>query len=293
MRKLVEPKNCKIEGCDRPAMYAEQQVCQKHYFRFMRNGTYETVRKRRARLRYQDPAGYWKVFEPSHPLADSTGYVWEHRKIVYDCIGDDVPPCALCGKLLSWANAVVDHIDEVKWNNDPKNLRPLCHRCNTWRGKRLPSHLHKGNHAITFDGETKTASEWARDPRVKVAHNVISQRKRRGMSDYDALFSPKLTHNGRREKPPPKVRIAHERSNAVALTINGVTKTAMEWSREPGCTVSDGAIRMRFRLGWDHERAVFAPARPGGDRGIVSRDALGRIAKQQHSPCYQTNKDAA
>jgi hypothetical protein len=215
---------------------------------------------------------------PDHPLADSTGQVWEHRKIVYDRIGDVVPPCELCGKPLTWQIAHIDHIDENPSNNDPKNLRPLCSPCNTRRGARLPQYLCKGRHAITFDGETKTASEWARDPRVSIAHNVISQRKRRGMSDYDALFSPKLTHNGKKAvKPTPKIRIAHERSNAVALTINGVTKTAMEWSREPGCTVTDGAIRMRFRLGWDHERAVFAPAKPGGDRGIVSRDALGRI----------------
>jgi hypothetical protein len=233
---------------------------------------------KRTRLRYQDSAGYWKVYEPKHPLADSTGYVWEHRKIVYDRIGDVVPPCELCGKILSWTNAVVDHIDEVKWNNDPNNLRPLCHGCNTWRGKRLPSHLHKGNHAITFDGETKTAAEWARDPRVKVAGHTIMVRKRNGMSDYDALFSPKLTHNGGRDKPPPKVRIAHKRSNAVALTINGVTKTAKEWSREPGCTVSDGTIRLRFRQGWDHELAVFSPPTPaGGMRGSVIRNDRGQF----------------
>lgn len=246
-----------------------------HYFRFMRNGTYDIVRKR-GRVRYQDPSGYWKLYMPDHPLADSTGYVWEHRKVVYDRIGDVVPPCELCGKALTWKIAHVDHIDEVKWNNDPENLRPLCGPCNTSRGTRLPQYLCKGRHAITFDGETKTAFEWARDPRVAVAGNVILQRKKRGMSDSDALFSPKKTHTGFRKPPPPPKPKCH-RSNAVALTINGVTKTAMEWSREPGCTVTDGAIRMRFRLGWNHERAVFAPAKPGGDRGIVSRDALGRI----------------
>jgi len=212
---------------------------------------------------------------PDHPLADSTGQVWEHRKIVYDRIGDVVPPCELCGKPLTWTIAHIDHIDEDPSNNDPKNLRPLCSTCNTHRSMHLPLYLHKGHRGITFDGETKTANEWARDPRVSIAGHVIAQRKNRGMSDYDALFTPKMTHNGKRPPPPPKPK--YSRSNAVALTINGVTKTAMEWSREPGCTVTDGAIRMRFRLGWDHDRAVFAPAKPGGDQGIVSRDALGRI----------------
>jgi hypothetical protein len=215
---------------------------------------------------------------PDHPLADKTGSVWEHRKVVYDRLGDTLPPCELCGKFLTWEIAHIDHIDVDTSNNDPANLRPLCSPCNTRRGVQMPQYMRKRRHAITFDGETKTASEWARDPRVKVAHNVISQRKRRGMSDYDALFSPKLTHNGKREKPAPKVRIAYERKNAVALTINGITKTAMEWSREPGCTVSDGTIRMRFRLGWDHERAVFAPPKPaGGVRGSIIRNALGRF----------------
>lgn len=257
-------------------MYTEQQVCQKHYFRFMRNGTYEIVRKR-GRIRYQDSSGYWKLYMPDHPLSDSTGYVWEHRKIVYDRIGDTVPPCELCGKFLSWANAVVDHIDEVKGNNDPTNLRPLCHGCNTWRGKRIPQHQAKGRYAITFDGETKTPAEWARDPRVKVAGHTIMVRKRNGMSDHDALFSPKQTHTGFR-KPPPPPKPKHHRSNAIALTINGVTKTAMEWSREPGCTVCDGTIRMRLKQGWDHERAVFEPAKAaGGIRGSTVRNARGQF----------------
>jgi len=144
--------------------------------------------------RRQDSRGYWQLYMPDHPLADSTGQVWEHRKIVYDRIGDVVPPCELCGKLLSWANAVVDHIDEVKWNNDPKNLRPLCHRCNAWRGRRLPSHLHKGHRSITFDGETKTPNEWSKDPRVNVSNSTIARRKGQGATDFDALFGEKKTH---------------------------------------------------------------------------------------------------
>lgn len=260
-------------------MYSEQQVCQKHYFRFMRNGTYEIVRKSRARLRYQDPAGYWKVYEPNHPLADRTGYVWEHRKIVYDRIGDSVPPCELCAKPLTWKTAHVDHIDEDPSNNDPGNLRPLCCGCNTWRGSRIPQHEAKGHHAITFGGETKTPNEWARDPRVKVSNGTIVRRKKAGASDYEALFGEKRTHNGNLPRPEPrKTQFKYERSNAIALTINGVTKTAMEWSREPGCTVTDGAIRFRVRQGWPHDKAVFAPPRAMKDRGVtVVRNSLGRF----------------
>lgn len=277
MKKAGDSVICKIEGCARKAMYQAQQVCQKHYFRFMRTGSYQLLPKPQRIIRRQDSRGYWQLYMPDHPLADSTGQVWEHRKIVYDRIGDVIPSCELCGKPLTWKIAHIDHIDENPSNNDPQNLRPLCGPCNTRRGEQRPQYLRKGRRAITFEGETKTAFEWARDPRVSVSGHVISQRKKRGMSDYDALFSPKLTHNGRREKSPPKIRIAHTRSNAVALTINGVTKTASEWSREPGCTVTDGAIRARLRIGWAHERAVFAPSNPDGAQKIVSRDALGRI----------------
>jgi 5-methylcytosine-specific restriction endonuclease McrA len=222
----------------------------------MRTGSYEDRPFSRG-TRRQDPRGYWQLYLPEHPLADGTGHVWEHRKIVYERYGDALPPCELCGKLVNWKTVHIDHEDENPANNDPKNLRPLCRVCNVGRTAKV-HHEAKGRHAITFDGETKTAAEWARDPRVKIAGHTIMVRKRRGMSDYDALFGPKLTHTGFR-KPPPPPQPKHHRSNAVALTINGVTKTSAEWAREPGCTVCDSTIRMRFRAGWPHDRAVFDP----------------------------------
>jgi hypothetical protein len=51
--------------------------------------------------------------------------------------------------------------------------------------------------AITFDGETKTPHEWSKDPRVSVSGSQIRLRKKAGMSDEQALFAPKKTHNGR------------------------------------------------------------------------------------------------
>ena len=71
---------CHVDGCDRDAMYTKQAVCQKHYFRFMRNGTYGLLPKKH---HYKDARGYERVIEPDHPLADSTGAVWLHRRIVY------------------------------------------------------------------------------------------------------------------------------------------------------------------------------------------------------------------
>jgi len=51
---------------------------------------------------------------------------------------------------------------------------------------------------LTFNGETKTATDWQRDPRTQVSMSTILARKRRGMSDEDALFSPKKTHSSYR-----------------------------------------------------------------------------------------------
>jgi 5-methylcytosine-specific restriction endonuclease McrA len=159
--KVSDSIDCKIDGCDRKAMYREQQVCQKHYFRFMRTGSYADRPLSRG-TRRQDPRGYWQLYLPEHPLADGTGHVWEHRKIVYERYGDALPPCELCGKLVNWKTVHIDHEDENPANNDPKNLRPLCRVCNVGRTAKV-HHEAKGRHAITFDGETKTAAEWARD----------------------------------------------------------------------------------------------------------------------------------
>ncbi|WP_230953529.1 HNH endonuclease signature motif containing protein [Burkholderia cepacia] len=254
MRKLAESKNCKIEGCGRKAMYRQQQVCQKHYFRFMRTGNYHLLPKPQRTARRQDSRGYWQLYMPEHPLADSTGQVWEHRRIVYERYGDDLPPCELCGKLLTWSTVHIDHEDENPANNDPKNLRPLCRGCNVSR----PLRMNSVN--LTIGGVTKTAAAWSRDSAVTVCYATILKRKAKGLSDYEAVFGEKKTHNGKKAvKPPPKMRIAHERSNAIALTVNGVTKTAAEWAREERCTVSESAIRQRFRAGWTHDRAVFDP----------------------------------
>lgn len=48
---------------------------------------------------------------------------------------------------------------------------------------------------IEYNGQKKLAHEWSKDHRVSVAASTIHSRKKSGMSDYDALFSPKKTHN--------------------------------------------------------------------------------------------------
>jgi hypothetical protein len=57
-----------------------------------------------------------------------------------------------------------------------------------------------------------------------------------------------------------KAEQSTNRTDNVYLTIDGVTKTASEWAKEPGA-VTDGAIRRRRLKGWPPRECVFAPPR--------------------------------
>ena len=134
---------CSVEGCGREAEYKTAVLCQKHYFRIRRNGKIETLleekkRKlgytRQYRVPFASPRGnYQRLYEPDHPLRDKSGYVAEHRMIVFAKYGWDLPVCELCGVSLEWNTCHVDHIDNDPTNNKPENLRPLCRVCNTTR----------------------------------------------------------------------------------------------------------------------------------------------------------------
>ena len=253
---------CKVEGCGKEARYKAACLCQMHYFRMRRNGDTETHRTP-ARQRYEDDRGYQFVYAPKHSLTPKGQlYVPEHRKILYEAIGPGPMSCEICGAPLTWRTCQADHIDENPRNNDRKNLRPLCRRCNVWRSMPPAAQRMKGVVVLTFGGQSKTANEWARDPRVHVSGRTIRARKCAGMTDEQALFGEKRTHNGnlRTDARKRKTQFKHQRSNAVAISIDGVTKTAAEWAREPGVTVTAGGIAWRIKNGWVARQAVYQKA---------------------------------
>jgi hypothetical protein len=172
---------CKVEGCDRDAKYKSARLCQKHYFRLWRHGS--TDGKRKARERFEGKDGYIYVYAPDHPLTpEGQTYISEQRKVLYDKIGQGPMNCEICGVGLTWKTCQADHIDENAKNNDSANIRPLCRRCNVWRSMPPAAQRVKGAIVLTYQGETKTANEWARDPRVCVSGGTIKNRKRAGMS---------------------------------------------------------------------------------------------------------------
>tara|TARA_R110002049_G_scaffold127736_1_gene284579 strand:+ start:3060 stop:3677 length:618 start_codon:yes stop_codon:yes gene_type:complete len=186
---------CKIDGCENTASYKTQAVCQKHYFRMMRNGTYEITPKPRAE-RVENPKGYQLIDSPKHPLSQSNGYVYEHRMKVYEKYGENIPDCEFCGKETSWApyKTHIDHIDENVRNNEISNLRVLCNPCNTGRTKRDTANWERTT-TLEFEGEVKTPFAWASDERVSISSATIRRRKLRGMTDEEALFSPSKTRS--------------------------------------------------------------------------------------------------
>lgn len=188
---------CKVQGCDKGSMYRIQRVCQKHYFRFMRNGHYgfkgskKPMDPRPHKYRYTDPRGYSKVHEPGHFLADTQGMVREHRFVYYEKIDKDPSECKLCSVPINWDDLHIDHIDTNTTNNLPENLRALCRSCNVFRGH---TGISMGKHVFDIEGIKLTAAIWARIDGVKVAGRTMILRRQAGMNDYDCVFKRSVTH---------------------------------------------------------------------------------------------------
>ncbi|MDB4261416.1 HNH endonuclease [bacterium] len=187
---------CHVTGCDRVSTYKKKDLCQMHYFRFMRTGSFELIDK--VELSHVTSNGYTVVHRPEHPLARGTGYILQHREVLYNSIGENAPDCALCGCETSWEiyKYHVDHVDENRGNNDLSNLRMLCNSCNVGRTKRV-HHKVDGYIAVTISGETKTPQEWSRVDGVVVSGATIRRRLAKGLSHYDSVYGKRLTHNSK------------------------------------------------------------------------------------------------
>lgn len=130
---------CSTSGCRNAKGYSSG-ICNSCYYRVRRTGTLE---KRELKGRWLSSHGYVQVCDAAHPLARSSGLVYEHRKVLFDAIGEGPHPCHWCGRELRWVRGarggptgalVPDHLDGDKANNARANLVPACHPCNASRG---------------------------------------------------------------------------------------------------------------------------------------------------------------
>lgn len=128
---------CVVAGCHNHRAYSSG-LCNSCYYRVQRTGT---VDRRQFRYRSLGSNGYVRIALPGHPLASKSGYVSEHRQVLYDNIGPGPHRCRWCDAEVDWIKGfcvkgalVPDHLDGDKTNNSIENLVASCNRCNTARG---------------------------------------------------------------------------------------------------------------------------------------------------------------
>lgn len=129
---------CVVEGCANRRGSYSSGICNSCYCRLRRTGTLE---KRVWNYRSLSSHGYVCLFASDHPLSTPEGFVYEHRKVLYDAIGSGSHPCHWCKMPVEWHkrslskdSLIPDHLDGDKTNNSRENLVPACNRCNARRG---------------------------------------------------------------------------------------------------------------------------------------------------------------
>ena len=129
-RKIALGLRCFVASCLNSPRDSTSAFCEMHYGRMRRNGN---LKPREVKGRYVNSAGYIRVLAKGHPLADSHGHVYEHRKVLYDS-GISAVQCFWCSAHLGWDTLVVDHLNENKADNRLENLVAACTPCNRARG---------------------------------------------------------------------------------------------------------------------------------------------------------------
>jgi hypothetical protein len=141
LRKTQSRRNakplCVVENCRNHSGYTSG-ICNSCYYRLRRTGT---LKRREWKYRSLHSNGYIVVFDAIHTLATRDGWLYEHRKVLFDAIGDGPHTCHWCKRPVQWVKGrcsrgalVPDHLDADKTNNALSNLVPSCNRCNVFRG---------------------------------------------------------------------------------------------------------------------------------------------------------------
>lgn len=101
---------------------------------------------------------------------------------------------------------------------------------------------------LTAFGETKSLTDWTRDPRcpVKKVSTLSARVNVHGMGDQEAIELP----------------VGANVYDPLELTYDGDTKTLKEWLEDPRCVVElRSTLLSRVQKGWDAERVLTEPIR--------------------------------
>lgn len=132
---------CSVTGCTETRA-AGRTICSMHRERIRSHGDTGAAERIRSKpgTATRRPDGYLIRTSPDHPLARAQGRVLEHRRVLFAAIGPGPHQCHWCSRPVDWTRGVstpdalvVDHLDFDRANNDPSNLVPSCHPCNSQR----------------------------------------------------------------------------------------------------------------------------------------------------------------
>lgn len=146
---------CSVSGCERVANRPRKGWCEMHYGRWRRNGDPERLLLDGS-ARTKHSHGYVKVHRRGHPIADSSGSVYEHRLVMWEALQGQDAPCHWCAAPVRWAagrhdadRLEIDHLGR-KDDNNLDNIVVSCHACNTARAMagETPEHRAERTRAL-------------------------------------------------------------------------------------------------------------------------------------------------
>lgn len=191
MNDTSEPRfgQCTHDGCESPARSRKSGLCEMHYYRMRRRGSFALQREDNPPPEATTNAeGYVREFLPHHPLwGETQGRLYQHRRVFFDAHGKGPHRCNWCGCELSWDTMDVDHVNAIRDDNRLSNLVPSCRPCNVKRGLSAMTEAHRlrSRCKISFAGETLTEGQWAE--RIGISRQSLRARLAAGWSVARAL----------------------------------------------------------------------------------------------------------
>jgi len=149
-----QEKRCKVEACRSLVRSLNAILCDKHYRRLLRTGTTDKRKPRKCKTSH----GYVQVYD-----SDNQRMEYEHRKVLFESMGSGPFKCYWCNRVVTKKTMHVDHLNEVRDDNDSGNVVPSCAICNQARGRhKMISTMQSRGMNLTLHGEALPISEWAK-----------------------------------------------------------------------------------------------------------------------------------